>query len=281
MDDAAEAHRAAVISALLGVVGTILGVVGFWRVSGLALRAVQGVGIVTSGAVLLALRARRPPYSRAGSDAAFLLVLVPTVVMTWLVDDARAAHSASWVPYEPNKLSALTLAIIAPPGWSIGIVAILMFVGSALVHHLMWSDAVRPRISAGEPFGIIAYGVFALVVLGFKQRGSSLRRELEHARSEKVAIERVARVSMALRDLANTPVQTLELVRQKLLTRDPQILVQTERMGRALERLERLNDILAPYQSSVVWDEDGPTLQREIVSASERISAPSIRARRH
>ncbi len=42
---------------------------------------------------------------------------------------------------------------------------------------------------------------------------------------------------MALRDLANTPVQTLELVRQKLLTDDPQLGVQTERMGRALERL--------------------------------------------
>jgi hypothetical protein len=280
MDDAAEAHRAAVISAWLGVLGTLLGVVGFWRISGPALRAVQGAGIVTSGAVLLVLRARRPPYSRRGSNAMFLLVLVPTVVMTWLVDDARAAGSASWVPYEPNKLSALTLAIIAPPGWSTGIAGILMFVGSALAHHFIWADAIRPRISTGEPMGIIAYGVFALLVLGFKQRGNSLRGELENARAEKVAIERLARVSMALRDLANTPVQTLELVRQRLLTRDPQITVQTERMARALERLERLNDILSPYQAAVVWDDDGPTLEREMVRARARISAPSMRARK-
>ena len=134
-------------------------------------------------------------------------------------------------------------------------------------------------MSAGEPFGIIAYGVFALVVLGFKQRGYALRGELEHERSEKVALERVARVSLALRDLANTPVQTLELVRQRLLTDDPQLRVQTERMGRALERLRGLNDILAPYQSAVVWDEDGPT-QREIVTASARIAAPSKRSRK-
>ncbi len=278
MDDAAEPRRAAVISALLGVVGTAMAVVGFWRISGPALRIVQAAGILLSGAAFFLLRTRGSAFSRRQSEALFLLVLVPTVVMTWLVDDARAAHSASWVPYEPNKLSALTLAIIAPPGWSTGIVGILMFVGSALVHHFTWPDAVRPRISAGEPMGIIAYGVFALVVLGFKQRGISLRQELEHARSEKVALERVARVSMALRDLANTPVQTLELVRQKLLTHDPHIATQTERMGRALERLQRLNDVLAPYQSAVVWDEDGPT-QREIVNASERISARSMRAR--
>ena len=102
-------------------------------------------------------------------------------------------------------------------------VAILLFVGSALLHHVMLADALRARMSAGEPFGIIAYGVFALVVLGFKQRAYALRGELEHERSEKLALERVARVSLALRDLANTPVQTLELVRQRLLTDNPQL----------------------------------------------------------
>jgi len=278
MDDAAEARRAAVISALLGIVGTAMSVAGFWRISGPALRAVQAIGILLSGSVYFWLRSRDLAFSRRQSEILFLVVLLPTVVMTWLVDDARAAHHQSWVPYEPNKLSALTLAIIAPPGWWSGIVGILMFVGSALVHHFTWSDAVRPLISAGEPFGIIAYGAFALVVLGFKQRGNTLRAELEHARAEKVTLQRLARVSMTLRDLANTPVQTLELVRQRLLTDDPQLRLQTQRMGRALERLRRLNDVLAPYQSAVAWEEDGPT-QREIVTASRQISAPSTRAR--
>jgi hypothetical protein len=279
VDDAAEAHRAAVISALLGVVGTAMSIAGFWRISGPGLRIVQAVGILTSGSVYLWLRSGDLAFSRRQSNALFLVVLVPTVVMTWLVDDARAAHHQSWVPYEPNKLSALTLAIIAPPGWPTGVVGILMFVGSALVRHFSWPDAVRPRISAGEPFGIIAYGVFALFVLGFKQRSNILRAELEHARAEKVALERLARVSIALRDLANTPVQTLELVRQRLRAGEPQVELQTERMGRALERLQRLNDILAPYQSAVVWNEDGPT-QREIVTVSARISTPSMRTRK-
>jgi hypothetical protein len=264
MDDAAEAHRAAVVSAALGVIGTGISVLGFWSISGPQLRAVQAVGILTSGGALWALRHRRPPTSQRASNFLFLLVLLPTVVMTWMIDDAHAANNAYWVPYEPNKLSVLTLAIIAPPGWPIGMVAISLFVGSALLHHMMLADAIRARMSAGEPFGIIAYGVFALVVLGFKQRGYALRSELEHERSEKVAMERVARVSMALRDLANTPVQTLELVRQRLLTEDPQLRTQTERMGRALERLRRLNDILAPYQSAVVWDGEVTTVEREI-----------------
>jgi hypothetical protein len=280
VDDAAEAHRAAVIAAVLGVLGTSLGTLGFWPISGWGLRAVQGAGILINAAAFGVLRASGAPRSRARSNALFLLVLVPTAVMAWMVDDARAAQSAHWVPYEPSKLSALTLAIIAPPGWPIGMVAILMFVGSALVHHLLLANAFRERMWAGEPFGILAYGLFALVVLGFKQRSYTLRGELEHERSEKLALERVARVAMALRDLANTPVQTLELVRQKLLTDAPQLGVQTEIMGRALERLRRLNDILAPYQSAVVWDGEETTVEREILSAKAPLSAPARTRRR-
>jgi hypothetical protein len=279
MDDAAEAHRAAVVSALLGVLGSAIGIAGFWRISGLWLRSVQGLAFLINGGALWWLYARLPPFSRSRSNAIFLLVLVPTAVMTWMIDDARAAHSACWVPYEPNKLSALTLAIIAPPGWRIGMVAILLFIGSALLHNLMLAEAVRARMSAGEPFGVIAYGVFALVILGFKQRGYTLRDELQHARAEKVALERVARLSMALRDLANTPVQTLELVRQRLLGIDPQLRVQTERMGRALERLRRLNDILAPYQSAVIWDGEVTSVEREIRRTKPGLSPSPSRRR--
>lgn len=268
MDDAAEAHRAAVIAAFLGVVGTAMGVVGFWRISDPALRAVQAGGILVNGTILLALRGRRPPYVRGQANALFLVLLVPTVVMAWMVDTARATHSAHWVPYEPAKLSVLTLAVIAPPGWATGAVAIAMFVGSSLLHHLLLDDPIRARMSAGEPFAIIAYGVFALVLLGFKQRSYALRLELQRARAEKVAIERVARVAMALRDLANTPVQTLELIRQQLLAVDPQWRRQTDRMGRALERLRRLNDLLGPYQAAVTWDDEGRALEREIRSVS-------------
>jgi hypothetical protein len=73
-------------------------------------------------------------------------------------------------------------------------------------------------------------------------------------RSEKLAAERVARVTIALRDLANTPLQTLELVRQKLMAADPGWRAQADRMGRALERLRRLNDVLAPYQAAMIWE---------------------------
>jgi hypothetical protein len=263
MDRAIEAHRAAVVCAILGVVGTAIGLAGYWSVSGTALRLVQATGIFVSGVALLALRSHRPP-SAAFANAVFLLVLVPTVMGVWMADDAVAAQSARWVPYEPNKLSVLTLAIIAPPGWATGVVAILMFVGSAVLHQLAFASAFRALAATGEPFGVIAYGVFALVLLGFRQRGHAMREQLARAQAEKLALERVARVAVALRDLANTPVQTLELVRQQLLLYAPELRVQTDRMRRALAQLRRLNDLLVPYEDAVKWDGHGHSFEDEL-----------------
>jgi hypothetical protein len=264
MDRATEAHRAAVICALLGVVGTALGIVGYWNVSGTAIRVVQAIGMLVSGVSLGILQARRPPYSRPRSNAIFLAILVPTVFMVWMIDDARSVLSARWVPYEPNKLSALTLAMIAPPGWATGITGILMFVGSAVVHQLVFSEAARAHQAAGEPFGVIAYGVFAVVLLGFRQRGHIMREELARARSEKLALERVARVAITLRDLANSPVQTLELVRQELIVDAPHLRVLEGRMKRALQQLRKLNDVLMRYQDAVPWDAQGHAFEDEL-----------------
>jgi hypothetical protein len=271
-DNPAEAHRSAVICALLGVVGTALGVVGFWGISGRALRLVQVIGIVVNGAALVVL-ARRGRQTLALSRALFLIVLIPTSTMAWLVDSARAAHVEHWVPYEPTKLSLLTLAMIAPPGWGVGAVAMLMFLGPALVHHALLEHGVRARMAEGEPFGIIAYAVFAFVVLAFKQRGYALNEELEHARADKMVLERVARVAMALRDLANTPLQTLELVRQNLRTGKARADEQAELMARALERLRRLNDILVPYQTALKLDERSPGFEGELTAGHPRSGA--------
>jgi hypothetical protein len=264
MERATEAHRSAVICALVGLVGTFIGFAGFWQLGGAGLHRALFAGLITNCAALWVLQARRHSPSRALSNALFLLVLVPAVLIAWKVDEGRAASSARWVPFEPNKLSALTIAMIAPPGWATGLAGIGMFVGSALIHNCLVSEAVRARMAAGEPYGILAYGAFSLVLLGFKQRGHGMRDELARARAEKLALERVARVAIALRDLANTPVQTLELVRHELMLDAPWLHVQQQRMGRALAQLRKLNDVLMQYQNAVNWDDKGHAFEDEL-----------------
>jgi hypothetical protein len=274
-DNPAEAHRSAVICAFLGVVGTALGVFGFWSISDLALRIVQAVGIAVNGLGLVVL-ARRGRQTLALSRAVFLAVLIPTSTMAWLVDRARAAHGAHWVPYEPAKLSLITLAMIAPPGWGVGMVAMLMFLVPTLVHHALLDPRLRAGMAAGEPFGVIAYSVFAFIVMGFRQRSYALNTELEHARADRMVLERVARVAMALRDLTNTPLQTLELVRQTLRTGKANPAQQAALMARALERLRRLNDILVPYQTALKLDERSPGFEGELTAGQPRACASGL-----
>jgi hypothetical protein len=243
------------ILAVLGVVGSVISTVAYWRISPPQTRIVQGLTLLTSSAVICVLHVRRSRPSAALADALFLLVLPPAAAMMWAMDAVRALQGAHWVPYEPNKLGALTVAIIAPPHWWTGLVAILLFVGSALVHHALMPEAIRGHMVSGEPLGIIAYGSFALVLLVFRQRSQALREALESARAEKLALARLARVALSLRDLANTPLQTLELVRRALLTARPVLTTQAHRMAHALERLKRLDDILRPYEDTVACDE--------------------------
>jgi hypothetical protein len=253
MDRATEAHRSAAICALIGVVGTVIGLLGYWRYSEPALRLAQSFGLLVNAGALALLWTRRPPYSRALANALFLIVLVPTVTHVWMADEVIAAHTEQWVPYEPNKLSALTLAVIAPPGWATGAIGILMFVGTAVVHQLAFANPYRAYEATNEPMGVLAYGAFALLLLWFRQRGHRLREELARTRSEMLALERVANVAMAVRDLANTSVQTLELVRQELLILAPELRVHTDRMHRALKQLRKLSELLMPYQNAVPW----------------------------
>jgi hypothetical protein len=257
VDRAARTQQAAMVSALLAVLGNALAMPGYWSVHAPGLREMQVIGMAVGAGALLVLWLRRARPSVALGSVLFLVVLLPTLVMVWLVDQARAFDGRHWVPYEPNKLSALTLAIIAPPGWVVGVTGILLFVGSALVHHLLLADVIQARMASGEPLGIIAYGAFALALLALRQRGRSLQIELARARAEKQMLERVAHLALLLRDLANTPTQTLELIRYELEVQGARAGVLAERMGRALQRLRRLNEILARYAAAVAWDKAG------------------------
>jgi hypothetical protein len=248
---ASEAHRAAVAAAVLGVLGALNSILGYWRISGTVMHVVTVAELVGSCVALAVLRLRRALPSTALSNIIFLLLLVPAAMMMWLIDEVRIGQGVSWVPYEPNKLGALTIAIIAPPRWWTGVAGILLFIGSAAVHHVLLPPAVRVHMVVGEPTGIIAYGTFSLVLLWFRRRSYTLGVQLEQTRSEKLALSQLARVAMSLRDLANTPLQTLELVRRALLTRAPDLPKQAQRMEHALSRLRGLNDVLVPYQAQV------------------------------
>lgn len=180
-----------------------------------------------------------------------LLACVTAVLAALEMSDRRLAGSTvMWSPFEAQKLGTLTLALLAPPRAWLGTVCIAEVTVVPLVEWASWSPAWRARFPVAAAWMVVAYGLFALVVYAHQLSRRTLERRVAVARAEAASSERFARLAILVRDLANTPLQTIELTVAALrrrLTFDPALLDRLERaaarlvaIGRALESSEPL-----------------------------------------
>src|SRR5262249_8383675 len=78
-------------------------------------------------------------------------------------------------------------------------------------------------------------------------RRQAIERKMAHAQAEAASLERFTRSMLAVRDLTNTPLQTLELNVALMARRLPEERAHLDRMQRALDAFRRLNGILDAY----------------------------------
>jgi hypothetical protein len=196
------------------------------------------------GLVLFAvLMARRRGLSARWCSTAFVVNALSIVVALWIRDDAYARVHDHWAPFQANKLGGLVVALLAPELWA-GVVCVVAYAGSALAHWALFPPAVRHHLAVGEPWPTIIFGLFAFVLLGYHVRRLALERE----------VTRVHAV-LAVRDLANTPLQIIELSASLLRagTADPE--TNLDRIDRAAARLRDLNQILAEQEAAPGWSD--------------------------
>jgi hypothetical protein len=180
---------------------------------------------------------RGPPDERVG--AAVLLLLVAATAATLAVTNRVLAHSTvRWNPFEAERLGVLTLALLAPPHAWLGIACILELTVASLVQWFAWSPAARERLPPAAPWFVVCYSLFATMVYAHRLARQLVERRAAHAQAEAAALERFMRLLLSTRDLANTPLQTIELT-VALLRRKEGL------EERLLDRLERATRRLA------------------------------------
>jgi hypothetical protein len=211
------------------------------------LSAVVGLAVL---AVLLAARHR--PRARLGT-AAFLVNAGAVILCLSLTHPYYAAAPRPWRPFEANKLGALTVALLAPSRWA-GLLAIAGYVGSAVVQYGLYPGDAHERLSVTEPWATVAYGAFSVGLLAYRLRGLAMSRAMAQARAEAVVLQRLARASVSLRDLANTPLQTLALSLAVLRARCTGLTPVLDRMERAVQRLQALGRALSDYEAPASAD---------------------------
>jgi hypothetical protein len=219
-------------------------------------------------AVLLIVR--RPMTVRFAAGA-FVVVNLMIFAELWITANHFAANGLPWTPFLANKVGALAAALWAPEIWS-GIIVIAGFTGTAVAQYLSFPPSVQQLIPLGEPWTTLAFGGFAGAFLYFQLRGRAVEVEVLRARLEAASLERLAQTLLAIQDLANTPLQTIELTVAVLRQQRPELTPALDRLDRAAERLHELNRILAGHESAVNWSR-----KDESFDARERLGGPARR----
>ena len=113
-------------------------------------------------------------------------------------------------------------------------------------------DVVHELIGAGWPyfaeFGLVGLSIILSVQLAidFRLQEAHLAEALSR---EARALERVARVALAVKDMANTPLQVLEIGLANLAA-DPSHQSSIERMRRAVSKLNELDRVMTAYSAN-------------------------------
>ncbi|MGZ6064372.1 MAG: hypothetical protein ACXWVM_18350 [Polyangiales bacterium] len=242
---AQRARRAAAVGTALAAAGTVLGLFTWWDLPTRALVPMGVVALVVDALVFAILWSQRRSPSTSVASLLLLCSQVPFAILAWVADAGRAAQGVYWVPYEANKMAILAIALVAPPRLWVGLAAEALYLGTALVHDALFAPHVHQKMAAGEPWATLGYSVIGVVLLVFRLRGNATHDEVVRLRAEEALRKEAAGVFFAIRDLANTPLQTLE-VSVQLLARntDPDVVRVTGWIQRSVQRLRRLNQLL-------------------------------------
>ncbi len=180
----------------------------------------------------------------------FGLALAPLVVMSWVATDVREAHQVEWEPLLRHKFAMLLIAVLAPPRTWVGALAIAVFAVEACLEYWFGVPSLHDELEGHalyEPWATLATAALAeglLVALGrHMAREIALVRKVESLSSA----SRLARMALAVRDLANTPLQILE-IRLALLEKNSGDRRSILPMKRAIKRLAELSERLRRYE---------------------------------
>jgi hypothetical protein len=233
-----HAYRAALISSLLNALSTPL---DFWigrraHVPLAPLLWCAAVGVAAAAVLLL----RRDRASVRLSSSIFVANALAVSAVLAVVSPMFAASGDPWTPFQANKLGMLIVAALGPELIP-GLISIAAYGLTALTQQAL--IAGQPSASS-EPLVMCIFMTMAVVLLVFRVRGAASERALARARADAESAEEINHRLLALRDLANTPLQNLEVAARILESEYPAAKHLTDAMVRAVVRMRDLQPIL-------------------------------------
>ena len=185
---------------------------------------------------------------------AVLAVIAFAVV--WIDASVQAGSGQPFAPYSGLRIAMLALMLLVP---SIPIGVILLG-GAALLPVLqtsLWSADVLDRMPLVEPWLTLNIGQIMIVALVVRRRHVVKIRAAAARVVESAWFERLARLSLLVRDLSSEPINVLRTATTRMVSEPsaPERLV--VHMQAAVTRLARINDLLTPLGHVLVTTTPG------------------------
>jgi signal transduction histidine kinase len=154
--------------------------------------------------------ARRTPRSVGWCEFGFALVTLPFLVGLWLPAIANLESGLVSEPLMPHHFVLLGIAIGAPTR-RIGLPFVALFAVQAFALARVFSTEGAEAVVAHEPWMTILFAALAGLMLHTRSRRRALEQRVVAAEERARMLGEVARMLLALRDRANTPLQTIEI----------------------------------------------------------------------
>jgi hypothetical protein len=207
-------------------------------------------GIFAIAYAALVLRRR---WSAAQAQAVSLVVIGATVVAQVHADWNSALSSTRFTPFEGFKILALAVATMVPfrPALAYAVVGACAVIPVA--EYAAMTAQMRAELPIEEPWTAVIYPVIATGILVYRLRALRMERKMMRAVAQREGLERLAKVSLAYRDLANSPLQAIELLRAGLEQEHPESRALLDHLQRSLARLRAMGEMLSETEHQVVW----------------------------
>jgi hypothetical protein len=154
-----------------------------------------------------------------------------------------AGSSVRYEPFLANKLVALVIAVLAPVRVVVGYSIIIGCTALAIFEsYFLFSPEFKSHVATPEPWSTLLYSIVAVAM--FAHRLKTLK-----AIEERNLAEERTRVFLAIRDLANSPLQVIELSAALIRKKHPDASYLVTRMEQSMSKIRRLTIVWEGYEA--------------------------------
>jgi len=197
--------------------------------------------------VLFTILFATDPRRERLTNQIILLGVAIAATQIWISNDLALRSGARFHPFEGYKLLAIGLALLAPSALWVALVAIGATAMLPVAQTFQWPASVRAKVPAPEPWITVLYCVVALVLLIHRRRQLAAQVAVVRLQTKATYVEQLMRKFQAVRDLANSPLQSIEATLTLLRHKHPESQAQLVRIERQLDRLRKLTIVLSRY----------------------------------